>query len=80
MDILMINAWNKGSRSFRGRFSTLLTYPSLTLPTLVSLVTEDADAHVGVCDEISQRVSYDKKRYGVVAISEERMRFFGAVR
>lgn len=69
MDILMIHAWNKGMRSFRGRFSTLLTYPSLTLPTLVSLVPGDVNARVDVCDEISQQVSYDGKRYDVVAIS-----------
>lgn len=46
-----------------------MTYPSLTLPTLVSLVPEDIEAEVDVCDEISQKVNYDKKRYDVVVIS-----------
>ena len=69
MEVLMIHAWNKKEMSYRSHFSTMLSYPSLTLPTLVSLVPEDIGACVDVCDEISQKVSYDKKRYDVVVVS-----------
>lgn len=33
-----------------------MTYPSLTLPTLVSLVPKDISAEIDVCDEISYKV------------------------
>lgn len=69
MNILFIHAWNRVETSYRGRFSTLLSYPSLTLPTLVSLVPEELCASVDVCDEIVQKVQYDRKQYDVVAIT-----------
>jgi radical SAM superfamily enzyme YgiQ (UPF0313 family) len=69
MRILFIHAWNKNETSYRGRFSNLLSYPSLTLPTLVSLVPEELDIEVDTCNEMSQKVRYDKKRYDIVAIS-----------
>jgi radical SAM superfamily enzyme YgiQ (UPF0313 family) len=71
MKILFIHAWKKDEHSYRSRFSNLLSYPSLTLPTLVSLVPEDLNIEVEVCDEMSQRVNYDKKKYDIVAISFE---------
>lgn len=71
MRVLFIHAWNNEEQSYRGRFSNLLSYPSLTLPTLVSLVPEDLNIEVDTCDEMSQRVNYDKKKYDVVAISFE---------
>lgn len=69
MRILFIHAWNKYEQSYRTRFSSLLSYPSLTLPTLISLVPEDIGAEIDVYDEISQRVRYDRKQYDVVAIT-----------
>lgn len=71
MKLLLIHAWNKDERSYRGKLSKLLSYPSLTLSTLVSLVPMDLGIEIDVCDEMSQKVDYDKKKYDVVAISFE---------
>lgn len=71
MKLLLIHAWNKDERSYRGKLSKLLSYPSLTLSTLVSLVPTDLGIEIDVCDEMSQKVDYDKKKYDVVAISFE---------
>ncbi len=68
MRVLFIHSWNKNDLSYRSRFSNLLSYPSLTLPTLVSLVPGDLCIEIEVCDEMSQRVKYDRK-YDIVAIS-----------
>lgn len=46
-----------------------MTYPSLTLPTLVSLVPKDIIAEIDACDEISYKVDYDKKKYDIIVIS-----------
>ncbi len=46
-----------------------MTYPSLTLPTLVSLVPKNIEAEIDACDEISYKVDYDKKKYDIVVIS-----------
>lgn len=69
MQILFIHAWHKYDKSYRGKLSKLLSYPSLTLPTLISLVPEELHAEIDVCDEMSQTIKYDKKKYDVVAIS-----------
>ncbi len=68
MRVLFIHAWNDNDLSYRSRFSNLFSYPSLTLPTLVSLVPEELHIDIDVCDQMSQRVRYDKK-YDIVAIS-----------
>lgn len=46
-----------------------MTYPSLTLPTLVSLVPKDISAEIDVCDEISYKVDYNNKKYDIIVIS-----------
>ena len=38
MKILLIHAWNEHELAYRGRFSSLFSYPSLTLATLYSLI------------------------------------------
>lgn len=69
MKLLLIHAWNEKERSYRGRFSSLLSYPSLTLAVIYSLVPEGAFERIDVVDENSQKVSYDKERYDLVMIS-----------
>ena len=69
MNILVIHAWSDASRL--GVLSRLILYPSLTLPTLVSLIPAELRASVDVVDENTQRVHYGKKQYDVVLISTE---------
>ncbi len=69
MKLLLIHAWNENERSYRSKFSSLLSYPSLTLAVIYSLIPEGAFERIDVVDENSQRVMYDKDRYDLVMIS-----------
>lgn len=69
MKLLLIHAWNEKERSYRGRFSSLLSYPSLTLAVIYSLIPEGAFERIDVVDENSQKVCYDKGCYDLVMIS-----------
>ena len=69
MNILFIHVWNPDDTSYRGTFSKLFCYPSLTLPTLAALVPTDINATITLCDEMCQKVDYDKVHYDVVALS-----------
>ncbi len=69
MNVLFIHVWNPDDTSYRGTFSKLLSYPSLTLPTLATLVPKDIGANITLCDEMSQKVHYDKVKYDVVGLS-----------
>jgi radical SAM superfamily enzyme YgiQ (UPF0313 family) len=71
MKALMIHAWNEQETSYRGRFSNLLSYPSLTLSTLYSLIPSGVFEKIDVIDENSQKVRYDKDTYDLVLISFE---------
>ena len=71
MKLLMIHAWNEDELSYRGRFSGMLSYPSMTLAVLFSLVPEGLFERVDTIDENSQRVNYDKLHYDLVMISFE---------
>ncbi|MBQ8927967.1 MAG: B12-binding domain-containing radical SAM protein [Oscillospiraceae bacterium] len=71
MKLLLIHAWNETEVAYRGRFSSLLSYPSLTLAVLYSLVPEGMFGQIDVVDENSQRVQYDRTHYDVVMISFE---------
>ena len=42
MKLLMIHAWNEDELSYRGKFSGMLSYPSMTLAVLYSLVPKFA--------------------------------------
>ena len=44
MKLLMIHAWNEDELSYRGKFSGMLSYPSMTLAVLYSLVPKRQDA------------------------------------
>jgi len=69
MKLLLIHTWNENERSYRSKFSNLLSYPSLTLAVIYSLIPEGAFERIDVADENSQRVMYDKDRYDLVMIS-----------
>lgn len=58
MKMLMIHAWNEKEQSYRGRFSNLLSYPSLTISTIYSLIPDGAFSKIDVIDENSQKVIY----------------------
>jgi len=67
----MIHAWNEKEKAYRGKFSNLLSYPSLTLAVLYSLIPEGVFDTIDTVDENSQIVKYDKKKYDVVMVSFE---------
>lgn len=69
MKLLLIHAWNEKERAYRSRFSSLLSYPSLTLAVIYSLIPEGAFERIDVVDENSQRVRYDREKYDLVMIS-----------
>ena len=69
MKLLMVHVWNGTDRSYRGRFSNLLSYPSLTLAVIYSLIPEGVFEQIDVIDENSQKVSYDKQHYDVVMLT-----------
>ena len=71
MKLLMIHAWNEGEKAYRGKFSNLFSYPSLTLAVIYSLIPKDAFERIDVIDENSQRVNYDNDKYDIVMLSFE---------
>lgn len=71
MKMLLIHAWNEKETSYRGRFSCLLSYPSLTLAVIYSLIPEGKFEKIDVIDENSQTVRYDGDKYDLVMISFE---------
>lgn len=71
MKLLLVHVWNEKELSYRGRFSELLSYPSLTLAVLYSLIPEGVFERIDVIDENSQRVDHDKQKYDIVMLSFE---------
>ncbi len=69
--LLLVHVWNEKELAYRGRFSELLSYPSLTLAVIYSLIPEGVFEEIDVIDENSQRVEYDKKKYDIVMLSFE---------
>lgn len=69
MKLLLVHAWNEKERSYRSRFSSLLSYPSLTLAVIYSLIPDGAFERIDVVDENSQTVHYDREHYDLVMIS-----------
>ena len=80
MKLLLIHAWNANETSYRGKFSNLLSYPSLTLAVLYSLIPKGVFEKIDVIDENSQKIYYDKVRYDLVMISFETSSSFSAYR
>lgn len=71
MKLLLIHCWNENEKSYRNRFSSLFAYPSLTLPTIYSLIPKNAFSKIDTIDENSQQVLYDKEKYDLVLLSFE---------
>lgn len=69
MKLLMIHAWNELDTSYRGKFSNLFSYSSLTLAVIYSLIPNGVFEKIDLIDENSQKVDYDKDTYDVVMIS-----------
>ena len=80
MKLLMIHAWNSEETSYRGKFSNFLSYPSLTLAVLYSLIPEGTFEKIDVVDENSQRVEHDREHYDLVMISFDTSSAFSAYR
>ena len=71
MKMLLVHAWNAKEKAYRGKFSNLLSYPSLTLATIYSLIPENMFNKIDVIDENSQKMNYDQDQYDLVVISFE---------
>ena len=71
MKLLLVHVWNEKELCYRGRLSGLLSYPSLTLAVLYSLIPEGVFEKIDVIDENSQRVDHDKEKYDIVMLSFE---------
>lgn len=71
MKCLLIHVWNEVAKSYRGKFSNLFSYPSLTIATVYSLIPKGVFEKIDVIDENSQKVNYDKEFYDVVMLSFE---------
>lgn len=78
MKLLMIHAWNGSETSYRGKFSSFLSYPSLTLAAIYPLIPKDVFEQIDVVDENSQYVNYDKVKYDIVMISFDTSSSFSA--
>lgn len=71
LKLLMIHVWNEKEIAYRGRFAKLISYPSLTLAAIYSLIPEGVFEKIDVIDENSQTVRYDKEHYDMVMLSFE---------
>ena len=68
MKILLLLPWEKDYIAYRDKFSNLLTYAPITLVTLAGLVPPELNAEIEICDEMVQKLDYNKN-YDIVAIS-----------
>lgn len=78
MKLLMIHVWNEYEQSYRGRFSNLLSYPSLTLAAIYPLIPDGIFERIDIVDESSQKVHYDREQYDLVMLSFETSSSFTA--
>ena len=68
MRVLMVHVWRKNERAYRAKLSRLLSYPSLTLPSLVPLLP--ADAELTIVDEMTEAPNLNGD-YDVVLLSAD---------
>lgn len=71
MKLLLIHAWNEAEIAYRGKFSSLFSYPSLTLAAVYASIPKGVFEQIDVIDEHSQAVKYDKDKYDIVMLSFE---------
>ena len=71
MKLLLVQAWNGKEASLRNKFSNMISYSSLTLAVICSLIPKDMFEVFDVVDEYSQVLDYNKQRYDLVMISSD---------
>ena len=60
MKVLLVLPWHSTDMSYRSRFSSLFTYPPLTLGALAAIIEKvHPDWVIDAVDEISGRVRFD---------------------
>ncbi len=70
MRLLLIQPWHRSDKSYRSKYSFLISYAPLTLATLKALIPKDIDCEVDVCDEMVEKIDkYLKRDYDIVAIT-----------
>lgn len=70
MRLLLIQPWHRSDKSYRSKYSFLISYAPLTLATLKALIPNDIDCEVDVCDEMVEKIDkYLKRSYDIVAIT-----------
>ena len=70
MKILLIQPWHRSDKSYRSKYSFLISYAPLTLATLKALIPKDIKCEVDVCDEMVEKIDkYLKRDYDIVAIT-----------
>lgn len=70
MNVLLVLPWHKTDKSYRSKYSTLLSYAPLTLGSIAAIIENtNSSWNIEVWDEISKPVNYDKKHYDIVFIS-----------
>lgn len=70
MEVLVVLPWHKTDKSYRSKYSTLLSYAPLTLGSIATIIKNaNSSWNIEVWDEISKPVNYDKKHYDIVFIS-----------
>ena len=70
MKILLVQPWHRSDKTYRSKYSFLISYAPLTLATLKALIPKELNIEVDVCDEMVESISkYMKKQYDIVAIT-----------
>lgn len=69
MRVLLILPWHLTDRSYRSRFSTLLTYASTTLGTIAAIIENvRPDWSIDTIDEMSEKIDFGRQ-YDIVMIT-----------
>lgn len=70
MKILLVQPWHRSDKTYRSKYSFLISYAPLTLATLKALIPKELNIEVDVCDEMVESISkYMKRQYDIVAIT-----------
>ncbi|WP_199712405.1 B12-binding domain-containing radical SAM protein [Butyrivibrio sp. CB08] len=69
MKVLLVLPWHSTDMSYRSRYSSLFTYPPLTLGTIAAIIEKQQPTwEIEALDEISRRVDFSKE-YDLVMIT-----------
>ncbi|MEE3343229.1 MAG: radical SAM protein [Bacilli bacterium] len=70
MRMLLVQPWHTSDKSYRSKYSFLISYAPLTLATLKALIPKNLDVEIDVCDEMVEKINkYLKKQYDIVVIT-----------